>query len=119
MSHWWDDFKEDLTPNTHSYENGVEIIYAKPGSYDKLHCKICKKEMEVSRNEFGATSYAHAMAIHHGKMKGSLRDVFTCPNAPKAWHRKKKSLIDEKEDTSSPSLKRLIQKDIDAIKEEN
>jgi len=85
-----------------------------PGTIDEINCEVCGSVCEVKRGEVGPTSFGGAIA-------GSKtpHDRFTCPHNDEQWHWETLAMVQELDDTSSPSLKKLIQKDIDKSKKDN
>jgi len=92
------------------YRNGVDRILRKPNTSNSEQCRICGSDMYVERDKNVYTSYACAMA-----KKSSCMDAFYCPHSDKEWHDKAGKLIDEIDDTTSPSIKEIIQKDLENV----
>lgn len=95
--------------NTHSGH-----FTPRPGEREEMHCDLCGSKCNVERNVHGPTGMAEAMAKH-----GHLHDVFICPYSLVDWHQQARGLEWELRDTSSPSVKALIQSDIDVLLKEN
>jgi len=85
----------------------------KAGAVDKMECKVCGETCDVERNRFGPTSYASAMAKQ--KIK---HDHFSCPHINKPWHEQALGLVQEINDSHSPSLKKIMKKDLVKIIEQ-
>lgn len=79
-----------------------------PGTVDEINCEVCGSICDVKRGEVGPTSWAGAMA-------GSKtpHDLFTCPYNDEQWHWEALAMMQELNDTSSPSLRAIIEQDIE------
>lgn len=62
--------------------------------------------MDVERGYHGATSWAGAMAGTN-----ITCDRFTCPHIKLEWHEQATNIMIEAENTSSPSLKKILERD--------
>jgi len=89
---------------------GYDTFFEKPGKIDKKNCEVCGTECNVKRGVMGATCFAQA--VGGGR---SLHDYFYCPNNEQKWHEKAVEMKMELNDTKSPSLRKIIQKDIDEL----
>ncbi len=94
--------------------NHYNSFSRQPGEVDEINCEVCGSACDVKRDVSGPTSWAGSMA---GSKK--LHDLFTCPYNDEQWHWETLAMVQELRDTSSPSLRKLIQKDIDKSKKEN
>lgn len=83
-------------------------FHRESGAVDEMNCGVCGSVCDVKRGEIGPTSWTGAMA---GSKK--LHDLFTCPHNDEQWHWETLAMIQELYDTSSPSLRAIIQQDID------
>ena len=90
------------------------VFYRISGEIDEIKCVVCGSVCNVERSQVGATSLAGAMA----KVKTS-HDRFYCPHNDEQWHWESLAMVQELEDTYSPSLRKIIQKDIDKSVKEN
>ena len=89
-------------------------FYREPGIVDVINCEVCGSICDVTRGVSGHTSWGGVMTkskINH--------DHFICPHNDEEWHWETLAMVQEFNDTSSPSLRKLIQKDIDEAKKEN
>ena len=93
---------------------GYEVFYAKPGSVDEEFCTICGSKCEVTRNAYGPSSYAGAMA-----RRFDLHDVFVCPHAGKEWHEQAVRLALAIEETPSKRVAELMRQDLRELVAEN
>ena len=74
----------------------VGIQYRNPGAVRSAMCRIRSRKMNVTRNVFGPTSFAEAMA-----RRGHKHDSFHCPALDKPWHQQAEILEEETRNTSS------------------
>jgi hypothetical protein len=81
-----------------------------PDLVEEKGCEVCGCICDVNRGVVGPTSFAGAMA----KCK-TPHDSFTCPYSDEEWHISALSMSLERDEFHSPSLKKLIQSDIDDI----
>jgi hypothetical protein len=72
-------------------------------------CNVCGTKMKSERY-LGATSFAGAMS----GAKTSC-DRFWCPHIKDEWHDKAVSILEESDRTASPSLQKLLLKDVKKI----
>lgn len=63
---------------------------------DEVNCKVCDSICDIKDNDF-----------------------FYCPRNDEQWHWETLALLQELNDICSPSLRKLIQKDIDKARKEN
>ncbi len=89
---------------------GYELFMPSPDAVSEMKCKVCGSICDVKRGVYGPTSWAGAMA-----KKGRLHDLFTCPNSKEEWHIQALNLLQEMEKSFSPSLKEIMQNDLDYI----
>lgn len=83
-------------------------FYRKPGEVDSIDCGVCGSACDVKRGEIGPTGFA-------GSMLGSKtqHDLFTCPHNDEQWHWETLAMVLELKNTCSPSLRAIVQQDID------
>ena len=106
----------------HLYSRGIsEFIAEPPGSLDANppKCKACESDCEVARDQHGAINSGMARA----KMK-VLHDIWSCPHTDKGeypnphhWHTQLHRMYQEALDTSSPSIRAIIQKDWNELRD--
>ncbi len=77
---------------------------------EQINCKACGSVCNVERDCYGPTGFVQGMAGSK-----TIHDLFECPNTAQEWHIQAITLYRERSDTSSPSLRSLIQKDLDAL----
>ena len=87
---------------------GYNVFYEIPSTVEAMNCKVCGSICGVDRNVFGPTGYLSAMSGNY-----TLHDSFCCHNTEKNWHDLALKLIQERENISSQSVKKLITKDLD------
>ena len=75
---------------------------------DEMLCNVCGTVCDVRRGVEGATGFASAMAG-----KKTKHDYFSCPHNDEQWHWEALAMAQELGDTVSPSLRAIIQQDID------
>ena len=88
----------------------LDLFVSPPGEYEVVYCRVCGCVCRTSRAVHGPTSWASAMARKH-----AVHDTFACPHAPRAWHQQAKKLVVERDQTSSPRLRQVIQQDLDDL----
>ena len=67
-------------------------------------CKVCNSLCDIEKE------YRKVIP----GLKNIALDRFTCPHNDKDWHWKTLAMMQELEDTSSPSLRKIIQQDINS-----
>ena len=88
--------------------DGIE--FSQIGITKILKCGICSAKMKITHGYYGPTSWAGAMAkIYH------QCNQHKCPNLEAEWHKKAVRINHEINQTVSPSLKKLLFKDMKAI----
>ncbi len=91
---------------------GYDFFTTLPDSREEIKCKVCGCPCDVRRKINGPMSFAGAMA-----KKNTLHDEFCCPHAEVEWHEQALGIAREIEKTSSPSLKKIMGKDLkDVVK---
>ena len=86
---------------------GLDSFTVDPGSKDTMHCVGCHSECEVTRDVYGPTGYASAMA-----KKYALHDAFTCPHTEEGWHELAVRLVMAIEDMPSRRVADLMRLDL-------
>ena len=89
---------------------GYDMFFPNKDVKDGIECKVCGVMCDVKRGVYGPTSFASAM----GK-SGRRHDIFTCPNREEAWHQQALEVLMEMEKNPSPSLKKIMGKDLKDI----
>lgn len=79
------------------------VFYREPGTVTGMNCRVCGTMCIEERN----------VAVSKRWSGASIRDRFTCPYNNEDWHWRALAMVQELEDTSSPSLRAIIQQDID------
>ena len=87
------------------YRN-IDVFVEQPDTHKSILCGACGVECAVERNKMGKQTFLGGPGPH---------DVFTCPNAEKNWHKEAVELAKERNESASPSIRKLIQGDIDRI----
>ena len=91
---------------------GYDCFFTMPGSVDTRICKVCESVCDIQREVLGYTGYAAAMS-----KKKTLHDQFVCPYEKEKWHKQALELVKEIEKCPSPSLVKIMKKDLkDMIK---
>ena len=85
---------------------GYDYFIADPGTEEK-HCRVCGTKCEASRNVYGPTGFAAAMA-----QDVRLHDMFVCPHAGQVWHDQALRLVLAIEDTPSKRVASLMKQDL-------
>ena len=83
---------------------------ADPGTEATVLCRVCKSECEVTRDAYGPTSLASAMAKKH-----SAHDIFACSHVGEPWHEQALRLITAIEESPSARVAELMQQDLDEL----
>lgn len=104
--------KKEKTKHFHA---GWDHFSPDPGDEKQMFCRVCNAEMDVKRNVKGATGWAEAMSIAHGKGKGHLHDSFSCPLAQKDWHNQARILKERIEGESSRAIAKLLTEELDEV----
>jgi hypothetical protein len=86
------------------------LRWAKPGTRASMMCGICGRRCIRIANVFGPTN--QGMAMFGVK---ALHDLFECPNDGQEWHNQVAALRYESAETHSPSVRALIDRDIDEL----
>lgn len=89
---------------------GYDYFPRDPGEDDEVLCRVCGVKCDVQRNVAGATSFAGTMT----KSK-ILHDSFSCSHSEEKWHEQARSIMEEMDRTASPSLKEILNGDVDKI----
>ena len=75
------------------------------GTTESIQCQVCGEEMMVERNATGRTMSG----------RDFIHDVFECPNIGQDWHLQALKIKYELDNTASPSIKKIMQSDLDEI----
>lgn len=94
--------------------NGLEVLFAEPGTVASQICPVCGKKMDILRGVITATSWAGAMAGIR-----SEKDVITCPSVEQDWHKKGAGLLQLATETESPTLAQTYREDLLALQKAN
>lgn len=89
-------------------------IRAEAGKYSNYACPVCRSKCVLERNKKRPEIRCYASALAWRDCP-DIYDEFTCPNADKKWHEQIEQLQREKTNTVSPSIKKLLDDDIDFI----
>ena len=89
---------------------GYDIFQFDPGFAEEMKCRVCGATCDVQRNIEEPTSFGGAML-----QTKHLCDFFACPHREEPLHNKGLALMQEMERTYSPSLKKIMQGDLDTI----
>jgi hypothetical protein len=91
---------------------GYDYFTYEPNTTNEVRCAVCGTICEVTRNTFGPTSFASAMA-------GSFRhhDSFACPHASEQWHEQALRLVLAIEETPSKRVAELMKLDLSELLE--
>jgi transposase-like protein len=91
-------------------EVGWDVLFTDPGSVGQMSCPVCSAPMTVERNQNVSASSSEAMT---GKKR--RRDLWRCSYFGSDWHNQLKQLRQEMDNTASPTLRGILQNDIDQI----
>jgi len=86
---------------------GYDYFTFEPGTTDAVECAVCGTVCEVTRNTFGPTSFAAAMAKSF-----RYHDAFACPHASEPWHEQALRLVLAIEETPSKRVAELMRQDL-------
>jgi len=89
---------------------GYDIFFTNVDEKDKMKCKVCKSDCIAKRKIIGATCFAEA--VGGGKHE---HDYFKCPYSEKPWHQQALNIVRDIENLSSPSVKKIMEKDLKKI----
>tara|TARA_Y100000310_G_scaffold57488_2_gene52741 strand:+ start:63746 stop:64087 length:342 start_codon:yes stop_codon:yes gene_type:complete len=89
---------------------GYDTFCPEPWTEEVMLCRVCGLDCDVMRDVVGPTSFGGAMA-----KKARKHDLFTCAYRGKAWHEQALRLVKGIEDCPSPTLKRIMQGDLQQI----
>jgi len=89
---------------------GYDMFFTDMDVKDGIACNVCGQMCDVTRRVNGPTSWGESIG------KGShWHDEFRCPNRDEPWHKQALDLLMEMEKTNSPSLKKIMDKDLKKI----
>lgn len=96
--------------STKKFSRGWDSSTAPPGKESVLFCRVCTREMTVTRNENAPTSWSESLAnIKH------LHDTFHCDNAQEGWHKQALALLIRIEDEISLTIIKLLKQEVESI----
>lgn len=81
------------------------VLTPNPGEMRTARCGICSAQMNVTRNVFGSTSWAEAIA-----RRKHLHDRFVCPSYSRKWHERAGALMLEALEVRGATRKALIRR---------
>jgi hypothetical protein len=87
------------------FESGLHKTYS---------CPICKDECNAAYSQKRPPINSWASSIAWAGVPENY-DEFKCPNSEELWHKQVSRLMQERIETSSPSLRKLISEDIEEI----
>ncbi|MBI4184732.1 MAG: hypothetical protein HY521_12130 [Proteobacteria bacterium] len=93
---------------------GFDFFISEPNSTDEMFCRVCDSKCRVTRNVFGPTGFASAMAKQF-----RVHDEFVCPHTDKPWHDRALQLAIAIAETPSKRLAALMKADLDDLLREN
>lgn len=89
---------------------GYDAFLTDPGTVEAQRCRVCDSPCDVTRNAYGPTSWAGAIAQrfrHH--------DAFVCPHTDTSWHTRALSLVQAIEAMPSKRVAELMRQDLDEL----
>jgi hypothetical protein len=89
---------------------GLDSFFFPPGERTAVDCQVCGSRCDVTRNVKGPTGFAEAMG--GGK---HLHDAFCCPHRDEEWHQKALKLKEAINAMPSPSLVKIMEKDLEKM----
>jgi hypothetical protein len=89
---------------------GYDFFTALPDTVDEMVCKVCGEVCDAKRGVSGPMSWAGAMA-----KKNTPHDSFSCPHSDAEWHEQALKIVRAIEDCHSPSINRMMEKDLKII----
>jgi hypothetical protein len=104
-----------MSEKTKRFHSGWDHFTPEPGKKKKMFCRVCKEKMDVKRNVKGATGWAEAMSVAHGKSEGHLHDTFSCPLAQEDWHNQARILKERIEKETSRLVAKLLKKELKQV----
>ena len=91
-------------------EKGWDVIFTDPGAEQQINCPVYSAPMSVERDQNVPASWAEAVSG-----KKHRYDVWRCSSYACDWHIQVKHLRQEMDNTISPTLRGILQNDIDQI----
>jgi hypothetical protein len=82
---------------------GYDVFFPRVGAYNRMVCKVCGSDCEVSCGRIGPTSSAEAILGAE-----QPHDRFICPHTDLPWHNTALALLREAEAEPDPLLRRFI-----------
>ncbi len=101
-----------MDKNYNSTWTGLDRFTPDCDTEEKIYCRACGSKMDIQRRVHDYRSWSDFTA----RIK-SYFDVFTCPNSGKPWHDQVIALKIEISKTASTKIERIIQEEIDYIKQ--
>jgi hypothetical protein len=92
------------------FTKGWDAFQPDPGIEDRMFCRVCGQEMEVSRNVIGPRSSIEAMGNHK-----SAHDSFTCKDSHKDWHEQALAILEFAQKTPSKMLEIMLKTEAQEI----
>ena len=89
---------------------GYDVFFSEPSKVGEMTCRVCGAKCDVRRGVSGPTSVAAAM----GKLS-AVHDCYSCPRSQEPWHDEALELVRAIDESHSPSLQALMQKDLDDL----
>lgn len=107
--------QEEKKEKTKRFHSGWDHFTPDPGEEKEMFCRVCSTKMDVKRNVKGATGWAEAMSIAHGKGEGHLHDSFSCPLAHEDWHNQARVLKERIQSETSKLIIKLLKKEVKQV----
>lgn len=100
----------------------IDYFYCSAGKVQEIKCRTCQTICEVERKREGSTVLEFYIAQENGlkiPKEDDYHDRFMCPHIDEEWHCAATRLVKQMWDSDSPTLKEIMQKDLNKIAEEN
>ena len=81
----------------------------------EIYCGVCGDKMQEERNVLGVRSWAESMARHLGTFGSYRFDKWTCVHSTESWHKQVVSLRNEKHQTQSASIRKMLEEEIKLV----
>jgi len=94
--------------------NGYDFFTFLPDTKEEVKCKVCGQICEVKRGVESATSFGEAM-VH----RTHIHDTFSCPDRYESWHKQALKLVIKIKKDPSPSIIKMMEKDLKKIIKDN
>lgn len=89
---------------------GYDSFFTKPFEKPGMICRVCGARCKSARHQRGPTSFGEAM-----NRVSRIHDVYVCPRTHQPWHEQALRLRMAIEESPSPSLRSIMQKDLDLL----